>query len=134
MRAASAETSRLFSGASIPPSHHIDVITRGRPRRCPGKAGSALAIVEQAGLDLAGPALGGVICAMSTALPFGLNSLGLIIGATLIVRIPAARRPAGARSSARAFLSEVPAGPRWLWCADFVCSIILTGAGLTFST
>jgi MFS family permease len=96
------------------------------------KANSALAIVEQAGLDLVGPALGGVIFAMAAALPFGLNSLGLIIGAALIARIPVARRPAGARPSARAFLSEVPAGLRWLWRAGLVRSIIVTGAGLTF--
>jgi MFS family permease len=98
------------------------------------KANSALAIVEQAGLDLAGPALGGVIFTVSAALPFGLNSLGLIIGAVLIARIRVARRPAGARIPARAFLSEVPAGLRWLWRSGFVRSIIVTGAGLTFFT
>jgi MFS family permease len=98
------------------------------------KANSALAIVEQAGLDLAGPALGGVIFAMSAALPFGINALGLIIGAALIARIPVARRPAGARPSARAFLGEVPAGLRWLWRSGFVRLIIVTGAGLTFFT
>jgi MFS family permease len=98
------------------------------------KANSALAIVEQAGLDLAGPALGGVIFTMSAALPFGLNAVGLLIGAALIARIPGARRPAGARPSARAFLSEVPAGLHWLWRSAFVRSIIVTGAGLTFFT
>jgi MFS family permease len=98
------------------------------------KANSALAIVEQAGLDLAGPALGGVIFAMSAALPFGLNAIGLIIGAALIARIPVARRPAGARPSARAFLREVPAGLRWLCRSGFVRSIIVTGAALTFFT
>ena len=69
---------------------------------------------------------------MAAALPFGLNSLGLIIGAALIARIPVARRPAGARPPARSFLSEVPAGLRWLWRAGLVRSIIVTGAGLTF--
>jgi MFS family permease len=98
------------------------------------KANSALAIVEQAGLDLAGPALGGVMFTMSAALPFGLNAVGLVIGAALIARIPAARRPAGARPSARAFLSEVPAGLRWLRNSASVRSIIVTGAGLTFFT
>jgi MFS family permease len=77
------------------------------------KANSTLAIVEQAGLDLVGPALGGVIFTTTAALPFGMNSLGLIIGAALIARIPVARRPAGARPSARAFLPDMgaAAGP-----------------------
>jgi predicted MFS family arabinose efflux permease len=71
---------------------------------------------------------------MSAALPFGLNAVGLIIGAALIARIPVARRPAGARPSARAFLGEVPAGLRWLWRSAFVRSVIVTGADLTFFT
>jgi hypothetical protein len=75
-----------------------------------------------------------VIFTISAALPFGLNAVGLIIGAALIARIPAARRPAGARPSARAFLSEVPGGLRWLWRSAFVRSIIVTDAGLTFFT
>jgi hypothetical protein len=98
------------------------------------KANSALAIVEQAGLDLAGPALGGVVFTMSAALPFGLNAVGLVIGAALIARVPVARRPAGDRPPARAFLSEVPAGLRWLWRSALVRSIIVTGTGLTFFT
>src|SRR5205823_8410793 len=93
------------------------------------RANGALAIVEQAGLDLAGPALGGLIFATSAALPFGLNAAGLIIGAALIARIPLARRPAAGwpaagRPSVREFLSEVPAGMRWLWRTGFVRSII----------
>jgi MFS family permease len=98
------------------------------------RANGTLAIVEQVGLDLAGPALGGLIFATSAALPFGLNAVGLITGAALIARIHIAGRPAAIRPSAREFLSGVPAGLRWLWRNGFVRSIILTGAGLTFFT
>jgi MFS family permease len=98
------------------------------------KANGTLAIVEQVGLDLAGPALGGLIFAASTALPFGLNAVGLVIGAALIARIRVGRRSAVIRPSVRGFLSEVPAGMRWLWRNGFVRSIVLTGAGLTFFT
>jgi MFS family permease len=98
------------------------------------RANGTLAIVEQVGLDLAGPALGGLIFATSAALPFGLNAVGLITGAALIARIHIARRPAVIRPSVRDFLSGVPAGLRWLWRNGLVRSIILTGAGLTFFT
>jgi MFS family permease len=98
------------------------------------RANGTLAIVEQVGLDLAGPALGGLIFATSAALPFGLNAVGLITGAALIARIHIAGRPAAIRPSAREFLSGVPAGLRRLWRNGFVRSIILTGAGLTFFT
>jgi MFS family permease len=98
------------------------------------RANGTLAVVEQVGLDLAGPALGGLIFATSAALPFGLNAVGLITGAALIARIRIARRPAVIRPSAREFLSEVLAGLRWLWRTGFVWSIILTGAALTFFT
>jgi len=43
------------------------------------------------------------------------DAVGLVIGAALIARIPARPEgPRGARPPARAFLSEVPAGLRWL--------------------
>jgi MFS family permease len=96
------------------------------------RANGTLAVVEQVGVDVAGPALGGLIFAASAALPFGLNAAGLILGAALIARIHIARRPAAKRPSARQLRADIPAGMRWLWRNGAVRSIILTGAGLTF--
>ena len=64
------------------------------------------------------------------ALPFGLNSLGLIISAALIARIP--RRPAARGRPARAFLGEVPAGLRAsFWLSGLAVAVLAVAFALT---
>ncbi|GLY79742.1 MFS transporter [Actinoallomurus iriomotensis] len=97
------------------------------------RANGTLAAAERTGLDLAGPALGGLMFATSAALPFGLNTAVLLLGAVLIapLRTPP---PAATGQLVRELFAEVSAGMRWLWRSGTVRTVILTGAGLTFFT
>ncbi|MGI5438628.1 MFS transporter [Streptomyces shenzhenensis] len=102
------------------------------------KANSALITAERVGQDLAGPALGGVLFALSPALPFGLNAAAMALGVLLLARLrtpaptPVAAAPGG--RVIRTVLSDAVAGMRWLWRARYVRTIVLTGAALTFFT
>lgn len=97
------------------------------------KANGMLATVEQAGQDLAGPAIGGLIFAASAALPFGLNAAGLLLGAALMARIRTPPRPAPARGlPVRQIIGQIPEGMRWLFRHRRVRTIIFAGTGLTF--
>lgn len=99
------------------------------------QANSALITAERIGQDLAGPALGGLLFAVSPALPFGLNAAAMLLGVLLLTRIrtpPPPARPPG--PIVRTVISDAAAGMRWLWRARFLRTIVITGAALTFFT
>ncbi|MFF5447857.1 MFS transporter [Streptomyces sp. NPDC012888] len=117
------------------------------------KANSALVTAERVGQDLAGPALGGVLFALSPALPFGLNAVTMAVGVLLLARVratgPCAAAPGtGAATDTgadpgpgtartrivRTVAADAVAGMRWLWRARHVRTIVLTGSALTFFT
>lgn len=100
------------------------------------KANSALVTVERFGQDLAGPAAGGVLFAASTALPFGLSAVALLVAAGLIVGMRT-KSPAVVADGpvVRGVIADAAAGVRWLWRGGPVRTVVLTGAaGLTFFT
>ncbi|MFB9738353.1 MFS transporter [Streptomyces thermocoprophilus] len=101
------------------------------------KANSALITAERVGQDLAGPALGGVLFALSPALPFGLNAAAMALGVLLLARlrttaVPVSTAPEG--RVVRTVVTDAVAGMRWLWRAHYVRTILLTGSALTFFT
>ncbi|MGW6732453.1 MFS transporter [Streptomyces sp. NPDC055013] len=101
------------------------------------KANSALITAERVGQDLAGPALGGVLFALSPALPFGLNAAAMALGVLLLARLrttatPVAVAPEG--RVVRSVVTDAVAGMRWLWRDRYVRTIVLTGTALTFFT
>lgn len=99
------------------------------------KANSALITAERVGQDLAGPALGGLLFAVSPVLPFGLNAAAMALGVLLLTRIRTAAPPARDRGPVvRTVVTDAAAGMRWLWRARFIRTIVLTGAALTFFT
>ncbi|MFJ1730262.1 MFS transporter [Streptomyces sp. NPDC088254] len=103
------------------------------------RANGALITAERLGQDLAGPALGGLLFALSPSLPFGLNAVTMAIGVLLLARIrattPVASDP-GMTSEriVRTVVTDAVAGMRWLWRARYVRTILLTGSALTFFT
>ncbi|MGW0533328.1 MFS transporter [Streptomyces sp. NPDC003032] len=102
------------------------------------KANSALITAERVGQDLVGPALGGLLFALSPALPFGLNAAAMAVGVLLLARLrtttptPVAATPGG--RVVRTVFADAVAGMRWLWQARFVRAVVLTGSALTFFT
>ena len=98
------------------------------------KANGSLVGAERLGQDLIGPAVGGVIFAVSAALPFGLSALALFVAVALIVPIRTARPVIADRSTPGVLVREAAAGLRWLWQSQLIRTIILAGAGLTFFT
>ncbi|MFI6373329.1 MFS transporter [Streptomyces sp. NPDC050546] len=102
------------------------------------KANSALITAERVGQDLAGPALGGVLFALSPALPFGLNAVAMALGLLLLARLrstpPAPVAAASEGNVVRTVVTDAVAGMRWLWQASYVRTIVLAGTALTFFT
>ncbi|GAA2531020.1 MULTISPECIES: MFS transporter [Streptomyces] len=99
------------------------------------QANSALVTAERIGQDLAGPALGGLLFAVSPALPFGLNAAAMLLGVLLLTRIRTEAPPARPQGPiVRTVVSDAAAGMRWLWRARFIRTIVITGAALTFFT
>ncbi|MFF0300522.1 MFS transporter [Streptomyces sp. NPDC004562] len=99
------------------------------------QANSALITTERVGQDLAGPAAGGLLFAVSPALPFGLNAAAMLLGVLLLTRIRTAAPPVKPRGPVvRTVVSDAAAGMRWLWQAHFIRTIVLTGTALTFFT
>lgn len=103
------------------------------------KANSALITAERVGQDLAGPALGGLLFALSPALPFGLNAIAMALGVLLLARLRTTAATQVTTSTpkgrvVRTVLTDAVAGMRWLWQAHYVRTIVLTGTALTFFT
>jgi MFS family permease len=101
------------------------------------KANSALITAERVGQDLAGPALGGVLFALSPALPFGLNAVAMALGVLLLARLRTPAAPVSTAPEGRVVhtvVTDAVAGMRWLWRAHYVRTILLTGSALTFFT
>ena len=98
------------------------------------RANGALVTAERVGEDLAGPAAGGFLFAAGAALPFIVNAIGLGLGTLLIVGIRTPRPAAGGPGPRPGLLRDAAAGLRWLWRADLVRAVVVTGAGLTFLT
>ncbi|MGW4425073.1 MFS transporter [Streptosporangium sp. NPDC004631] len=99
------------------------------------RANSALVTAERVGQDLIGPAAGGVLFAVALALPFGLNTAALVVAVALLIGIrTAAPPPADSGRGARAVLTDMADGMRWLLRPHLVRTLVLAGAALTFLT
>ena len=95
-------------------------------------ANGTLVTLELVGEDLVGPALAGLLFAVSMVLPFGLSAGLLALSVLVLLRITTAAQPRPATSAGLG--AEMMAGLRWLWAARFVRRLLLTGAVLTGAT
>ena len=121
----------LGIGEAVYDNASQSLVPRLVPDRQLETANSALVTAERVGQDLLGPAIAGVLFTVAVVLPFGLNAVLLAMAGVLLIGIrteaPRQREPGGV-------LAETVAGMRWLWGDRFVRRLILTGAGLVFTT
>jgi MFS family permease len=80
----------------------------------------------QAGSNLVGPALGGVLFALNPMLPFAIDAATYLASATLLLRIAGRRPPADAIESQAGLL----AGVRWLLSERVLLSVLLYACGI----
>lgn len=121
----------LGIGEAVYDNASQSIVPRLVPDRQLERANGALVTAERVGQDLIGPALAGVLFTAAVALPFGLNAGLLAVAGLLLIGITT---EAPQLQERRGVLTETVAGMRWLWRDRFVRRLILTGAGLVFTT
>jgi MFS family permease len=110
------------------------MIPRVVPDEALEKANGTLISVERLGQDLIGPAVGGLIFALYTPLPFGLSALAMLVVYVLVMKLRTTAPAVVDRPTPGVVLREAGEGMRWLWHSRQVRTVIVAGAGLTFFT
>ncbi len=110
------------------------MIPRVVPDEALEKANGTLISVERLGQDLVGPAVGGLIFALYTPLPFGLSAVAMLAVYALVMKLRTAAPVVVDRPTPGVVLREAGEGMRWLWHSRPVRTVIIAGAGLTFFT